>query len=111
MISPRLTCLMCCAGYWDGVRSSAPYFCSFHEPPPAAPGFWPAPLCWPLSFTCCTGCPMSAQPRSTRRRPGESPGAKVIGARASLAMTHQEIIQRFENDAVAEDSFHHVDHV
>jgi hypothetical protein len=26
-------------------------------------------------------------------------------------MTHQEIIQRFENDAIAEDSFHHVDHV
>ena len=26
-------------------------------------------------------------------------------------MTHQEIIQRFENDALAEDSFHHVDHV
>ncbi len=26
-------------------------------------------------------------------------------------MTHQEIIQRFENDVIAEDSFHHVDHV
>jgi hypothetical protein len=26
-------------------------------------------------------------------------------------MTHQEIIQRCESDAIAEDSFHHVDHV
>ena len=26
-------------------------------------------------------------------------------------MTHQEIIQRFENDAIAEGAFHHVDHV
>jgi hypothetical protein len=26
-------------------------------------------------------------------------------------MTNQEIIQRFESDAVAEDSFHHADHV
>src|SRR3981081_1672309 len=26
-------------------------------------------------------------------------------------MTNQEIIQRFESDAIAEDSFHHADHV
>src|SRR5882762_3922154 len=54
---------------------------------------------------------MSATSPSTRRRLGHSPQARVIRARASLAMTHQEIIQRFENDAIAEDSFHQVDHV
>src|ERR1700739_3850775 len=54
---------------------------------------------------------MSATSPSTRRRLGHSPPAKGIRASARLPLPHQESIQRFENDAMAEDSFHHVDHV